>query len=340
MTTKTVDPAGAGGGFDYSSWSTWFAACPADLRAGTGTNDVWRGEGSGTFTSASALLTISGTLTDATHNIIMTTRAGQAARDNANAQTNRAAFVAANGCSIECTGSYAMPVTVGVEFTVISNLQITSSAAFGSSPTLLSTLATGTSQFTVDNCIIENSRGLPLQFFGSNSKVRNSLCVQRRSGAAAIVSIGGGGSAYNCTFAVPASLTAATVGNLGSYAAPTFENCVFLGCTSLWSTGSTPTFTTSMTSVAGNPNGTTSVTYNTSLVKNVTDGTHDFKAVTGSALLNAGTTDATNAANDIVGTARPQGASYDVGCWELVVAAAGGYVPYNFPSISQPMVAQ
>ncbi len=35
-------------------------------------------------------------------------------------------------------------------------------------------------------------------------------------------------------------------------------------------------------------------------------------------------------ANDIAGTARPQGSAYDIGCWELVVAAAGAFNPFYY----------
>lgn len=41
--------------------------------------------------------------------------------------------------------------------------------------------------------------------------------------------------------------------------------------------------------------------------------------------MDVGTTDATNAANDIAGTARPSGSSYDVGAWEYVSAGGSPY---------------
>jgi hypothetical protein len=71
--------------------------------------------------------------------------------------------------------------------------------------------------------------------------------------------------------------------------------------------------------------GTTGVTQTTygDAFQNVNDATRDFRLKTGSALINNGTTDATNAPIDIAGTARPDGAAYDVGCWELVTAFLG-----------------
>ena len=67
----------------------------------------------------------------------------------------------------------------------------------------------------------------------------------------------------------------------------------------------------------------------------------DFRLKTGAAQINTGTTDATNAANDIVGTARPYAGIYDVGAWELVytiinpVLIGGGFdaIVYNVRTV-------
>lgn len=61
--------------------------------------------------------------------------------------------------------------------------------------------------------------------------------------------------------------------------------------------------------------------------ESVTAGSEDFRLAAGSTLLkdNGATTGPTN---DIAGTARPQGSSYDIGCWEL---AAGGGGPTTYP---------
>ena len=65
--------------------------------------------------------------------------------------------------------------------------------------------------------------------------------------------------------------------------------------------------------------GTSGVTQTTmsAAFENVNDATRDYRLKTGSALLDTGTTDASNTPNDIVGTARPVGSAYDVGAWEF-----------------------
>jgi hypothetical protein len=55
--------------------------------------------------------------------------------------------------------------------------------------------------------------------------------------------------------------------------------------------------------------------------ENVNDATRDFRLKSGASQINTGTTDATNAPTDIVGTARPQGGSYDVGVWEFAISS-------------------
>ena len=74
---------------------------------------------------------------------------------------------------------------------------------------------------------------------------------------------------------------------------------------------------TNSASARGDSSGTAGVTQTTysSEFVDVNDATRDFRLVTGAAQKDTGTTDATNAAIDIAGTARPFGAAYDVGAW-------------------------
>jgi hypothetical protein len=55
-----------------------------------------------------------------------------------------------------------------------------------------------------------------------------------------------------------------------------------------------------------------------------TDSARDYRIKTGADLIDAGTTESTWAAYDIAVTARPDGAAYDVGCWEFVAGGGGG----------------
>ena len=86
-----------------------------------------------------------------------------------------------------------------------------------------------------------------------------------------------------------------------------------------------------MTDLASPPTGWTGgKTYTSQFVDTgTTVGNRDFRAKTGADILDAGTTDSTNVpnANDIAKTARPQGSAWDIGAWELVVAAAPSTKP-------------
>jgi len=101
----------------------------------------------------------------------------------------------------------------------------------------------------------------------------------------------------------------------------TVQNCgLFAGADVGTAAGSaTFTFTTCHGDDSTPATGITTATY-ANQFQNVNDATRDFRLVTGAAMKDTGTTDATNAANDIAGTARPSGSAYDVGCWEFVAA--------------------
>jgi hypothetical protein len=105
------------------------------------------------------------------------------------------------------------------------------------------------------------------------------------------------------------------------------ENCAIFGATDAYHNAGTTTITTCRTNQASPETGFTGgVSYSGTTFVATTDAARDFRLPSGSSLINAGTTDSTNAANDIAGTARPSGASYDVGCWEYVAAATGGAI--------------
>jgi hypothetical protein len=99
----------------------------------------------------------------------------------------------------------------------------------------------------------------------------------------------------------------------------TAQNCgLFAGDSTKAVKSGTATFnfTTCYSDISGTA-GVTQTTYSSEF-QNVNDATRDFRLKTGAAQIDTGTTDATNAQFDIAGTERPEGAAYDVGCWELV----------------------
>ena len=313
MPTTVTKTIGTGG--DYTTLQSWEDASPANLVT---SDQIWRGEcfNQEFFSSSAGLLNVSGSTTDATRYKELTTYAGASFVDNASVQTNALRYNASNGAGIRNSYAWGGPVSVNESYFRISKLQI----AAGNGVVFNGTATTG---LVIDKCIFENSSTVneALKTIGVCT-VKNSLMVQRSTSTCAALS--NGTNAYNCTFV----RTGSSTGNIftGSYGTSTLQNCAFFGGATTLAGGSTSkTYVTCYTDTASPPSGCTTVAYDTSTgsgFENKTDSTRDFRIKTGSALIGVGTTDATNAATDIVGTSRPQGTGYDVGAWELVSGAA------------------
>jgi len=323
MPTTTTSTIGSGG--TYSTIALWFAACPANL---VSSDAIWRGElKNQAFSSANNLLLIAGITTDSTRYIELTTEAGASFRDNGSVQSNALRFNSSNGASITVTGGYesAIGINSGTGFTRFSKLQIAGTgssacAAIAASDTCI-----------IDFCILEGkaSQGVAQMNGNGTNIMRNSLVVQRAASATRVVDSSITMQMTNCTVVTPSDVAASTDALRVQYGtSAVIKNCAFFGSTNvaIQQGGSRPpagtTFTTCRTDVGSPPTGCTQITYNTSTgsgFENISDATRDYRIKSGSAMLDVGTTDSTNAANDIAGTARPSGSAYDIGCWELVV---------------------
>ena len=295
------------------------------LTSGTADNVgvVWQGKCQNQeFASSVDILWINGSTDSATAYKEITTVAGASFRDNANVQTNALRYNAANGCGFSSTHASFAVVLIAESFARISNLQI---ATTGTNAYALNSASAS----FCDNCILEGTRNTGPDdggagLFQSSMIVRNCVLVLRVSGGLSIVSTYNASAAvfYNCTFVAPDDLaTAPTSIFLSSSAGNvTAQNCALYAGDStkaIKSGTGTYNFTTCYSDISGT-SGVTQATYS-SQFENVNDATRDFRAKAGADILNTGTTDATNASTDIAGTARPQGAAYDVGAWELVV---------------------
>lgn len=313
MTTTVVKTIGTGG--DYTTIQAWEDAAPANLVT---VDQIWRGECKNQVFTES--VSISGSTSDSTRYKELTTEAGASFSDNASVQTNALRYNTANGACVTRGTAWAAAVVSNSEgYARVSKLQI---AATHSTVVAYSSAASTSS---VDQCVIEytNTVGAIAVYLWGGAKIKNSLVVCRAASASdAIIGLRNGSSAYNCTFV--STVSTASNGVYGAYSASTVQNCAVFGATT-FGAGTAATCTTSYSNAGSLPSGVTSVAYDTSTgsgFENITDATRDFRIKTGSALLDVGTTDSTNAANDIAGTARPQGSAYDVGAWELVVAGA------------------
>lgn len=316
--TKTIGTSSR----DFSTIAAWAAALPANLVT-DGNSYVGQCFNDAEF-AVTSTITINGNTTDATHTIQLTTGAGQSFRDNAGAQTNALRYNQANGVGIRKTNNYNQTLTTDADFITFTGLQIATTG--GNSPNGLTT-TNATGHQIVDFCIVENVSGsntASCVVKGSSAKIRNSLVVVRGNSTGAGLALLSGAGAYNCT--VVRTGTAGDTGVSSAYASSVVENCALFGFT----TASSGTITGSgnITDQASGP-GTSPLVSKTyaNQFQNTSDATRDFRLKAGADCLDAGTTDSTNAANDIVGTTRPQGGAYDIGCWELVVAAVAAFLP-------------
>lgn len=332
MTTTVVKTIGTSSR-DYSTLQAWEDACPADLVA---VDQIWQGQcyNDSEFTGG---MGAGGTTTDSTRYKELTTAAGQSFSDNASVQTNALRYNQANGVAVSVSGGYVTAISASDTYFKMSKIQVKVS-----SDQYVYDNNTGGTSHTLNKCIFQQS--------GSGSVVRmrggtvsNSLLIKDTSSGSGYALRGayGGATATNCTFVRPTTYSAAGAAVLtdGSWGA-TLKNCAIFGFTTDVS-GTNFTATTCYTSDSSPSTGFTNVAYDTSTgsgFQNTASSTADFRIKSGSALLDVGTTDTTYAANDIAGTARPQGSAYDVGAWELVTS--GGAKIISLAQVTETDTAQ
>jgi hypothetical protein len=312
---------------DVCTGTTSTATCVITSGTPTDAGVIWEGHCQNQeFTSASDTCTVSGSTTSATAYKHLTTAPGASFRDNANIQTNALRYNASNGAALNTT-TIANSVVFGDEANFrISKLQL---APTVSGSRALRMHAGGE---IAEFCILEGTNTGSTTTNGtvsvaSSGTVRNCVIVLRSTAADHIIGTGTGSPFfYNNTIVAPDDLATAPLFIFlsGASGTVTAQNCgLFAGNSgsAIKSGSATFNFTTSYSDISGTT-GVTQTTYSSEF-QDVNDATRDYRLVTGAAMKNTGTTDTINAANDIAGTARPSGASYDVGCWEFVA----GVVP-------------
>lgn len=299
------------------------------LTSGTPTNVgiVWQGQlQNQEFSGTGTQLNIAGSTSSSTAYKELTTVAGASFADHANKLTNALSYNASNGAAIKGTSNATYTIGLAENFFRISKIQIAatgtnSGAVFGGNGSIM------------DQCILEGTyTGTSTQegIYGTNSSmtVKNTVIIQRATGATQIIgTLTATVNFYNVTFVAPDDLATAPtqIFNSGASGTVNCSNCsLFAGdSTKAVKAGSaTYTFTTSYSDISGTT-GVTQATYSSEF-QDVNDATRDFRLKTGAAQINTGTTDSTNAPADVVGTTRPQGASYDVGAWEFTASGGGG----------------
>lgn len=314
MTTNVIGSTG-----NFTTLQSWEDACPANL---TTAQQIWRGEVQNQeFVGTGNMLTISGTTTNATYYIELTTAAGAGFKDHASKATNPYRYNASVGAAIRMTGDYAVAVLVDQPYTRISGIQLAGSSTTVNAGVVLQ--VSGTSiNCDINGVIVEGfSNDRPVKFGGAGNVLRNSLVVQRRPSAAAfIMEMANGSQAYNCTLVATGAKVNA--GLITQYAAGVLKNCYVGNVTAPRDAGTAPTMTTNFSDTAAT--GFAVAPFSTATFVSVTDGSHDFRLAAGSTLIDAGTADATYSAADALGTTRS--GTTDVGAVE--------YAAVTIPSVT------
>ena len=318
----------------YSTIVLWEDATDVDLRATTGTDTQHDGKVINETHTTAVEITITGATTDVTHYRRLTTMPGASFRDNASVQTNALRANASNGALL--TGDInTIILTINETFSRLDSLQITNTRSGSDN---FSAAVRFTAVNIVEFNIFEASTTQTRVATMTVGTFRNCLFVNRGSACPTNVICNNFGTPtfWNCTFVASDDLATAPANAITTSAngTVTFQNCGFFGYAALKTGTVNPTYTTCHGDNASPPTGVTQVTY-ADQFENINDATRDFRLKTGADMIDGGTTDTTNAAIDIAGTSRPQGAAYDTGCWEFVSAEEEAEEPYFIP----PMIS-
>lgn len=321
---KTIGSSGR----DYSTVQAWEDALPANLVT-DGNSQEGRCYNDSEFSVAGPVVTFSGCTTDATHGILLTTGAGQSFRDN---QPNALRYNQAVGVGLKCTAAYNDAVQVfGTDIT-IRGLQISNVGGGGSDRGINVPNFVGAST-VIEDCIVENdgqatatSNDSGVALLLKDGTCRNCLLISTSFGDGVNFGYASGKSITFVNNTVIATIAFGTRGAFGIYnGTVNVVNCAFFNFAFAFSGGGTLGGSNNCSDLA--------ISFGTSnqsskfIVNQFVDQFLDFRLKVGADCLDTGVADSVNAAFDIVGTSRPQGAAYDIGCWEFPVAATSG-VPF------------
>lgn len=312
MATLVESTIGTGG--TYADLAAWKASIPSNLVTA---DQIHRGKLLNQEHTTTGFV-ISGFTTDATRYIELTTDTGCSFMDHANKATNPGRYNASVGAGIKCTASTAT-INVQQSYTRISKIQVTNTNTGSTAQPAFYTSGAAITNIRVENCIFEaysvntSIKGvvrmtMPSSFF------LNNLVIQLKNDAAGILAaLTGGCTAINNTF-VNLGATPLTQGILTASVATVSKNNYIGGVVSPEDGVIAMTKTNCYSNATAT--GYTVAALSTSTFQNITIGSHDLRLASGSSLIDAGVTDATNAPADIIGVSRPQGSAYDVGAYE------------------------
>lgn len=336
---------------DYSSLSAWAASVPNPMT----TNIIgllWN-DGPITTTVGVPYFTLNNFASNSTHTITLKCATGESFRDTLANGSTPLAFNANNGVNIQCPSGAGNCSYFNIQngFVTLDGIQFLSSDPASAS----NLIALGTSG-NITNCLIDgySQTGNDL-IFNAGGTIANTVFFERGADTfeATVVSFGSPlTNIVNCTFVRlnPGTHMAAFTTNASS-GANIVRNSIFIGYTSVPignSSGAGSTYAIDhclfsnannswMAANAGTDGG--GNVFSGTAANQFVSATADFRLKSGSAALNAGTTDTTDipSADDIAKTSRPQSTAWDIGAWEFIFSTAASAADSFFvitPAIS------
>lgn len=314
---------GSAGGRDYSDPQSWWDfAIPSDLDA-AGNDYVGDCYNDAEFVeSAVAGVLVMDGVTTGSHRVTLKCGAGQSFRDHAGKATNPQKYDTGVGVGFHATDHRAPAIDIRVPNIILQGLQLKGGrravVAYPQSGCIFEYLI----------CETENNQAV-FEGVNNDSLIRNCLLIARSGGGDGL-QLSNGGTAVNCTIVRPTDWSSSGTGVIQRYGSGLVKNCTIFGFSASFDGNQSGSSANNASDVAisiGSSNQ-ASKTY-ASQFQAIGDATRDFRLKSGADCINAGVTDSTNAATDIIGTARPSGAAYDIGCWEFVSGGGGPAVFAN-----------
>jgi len=306
----STDSIGSGAR-DFANLADWFAAIPATVLE----NEIGEVYNDSEFT-LTATQTFTGK-TPGAFDIDLRPAAGEGFADNLTTLD----YSAAQGAAFTSSTGYITPLIDNAQAKMrITGLQFRTTAANSWGVRVLNVATT----HPLKNCIVDTNGsttgrpGIAL----TSAKAINCLSILRNASASYGMLLEYGAIAINCTAVRPSGLSAAGTGfvEAGGTTNVVKNCCAFNFATDFTTSGwdAASDYNASDSTNAPGSNAVDSLTYADQFVST----TDDWRLKTGSGLIDAGNTDATDAPEDIVGTTRGATTDGDIGAWEFV--AAGG----------------
>lgn len=319
---------GTAGGRTYSTVQLWEDALPADL---VSDGNARVGECYNDGGAALGRVSISAHTTNSTNYLKLTAAAGQSFMDNANVRTTALAFASSTYAALRTTTGYTFCVdlTGAVDYFTCDRLMLESTV--GSSAPF--TAVSGCDHNLWKNliCSSANTSTNVGEIYG-NSTLLVNIAFYQNSGSGAPITFRNDPTLIGCTFVRTTNNgTTGTGPTARNYSTPKMISCAVFGYSTVvgtvgagaWSASSKNNATQAASGLPGSSNQ-HSVTFNATTPFTQASATStDLRAVASTSLASNGFLDATNAPNDISGTARAS--SPTIGAWELT--AAGGGAP-------------